>query len=198
MTSFIDFQKIFPKAKNVLSEAELVKDYVDMYNRKIVEFNAELQMIPERCPLEVSAMCDMISDNKLQAENYTYLVSTTIDIDWYVLTRCLLFYYFRFVSGRIDKCSQGSSRSGKRRTFESTVDVSWKCQHSKSAVRTNGKRKMAWVHEYVIRFSKSGCRVVLRMNPYRSLYRGGFCGFDPPPPSRKLWWVWHTCELNYV
>lgn len=74
MINLIDFQKIFPKAKNVISEAELVKDYITMYNKNIVEINAELQMVPERCPLEVSAMCDMISDNKLQADNYTYLV----------------------------------------------------------------------------------------------------------------------------
>jgi hypothetical protein len=45
-----------------------------MYNKKIIELNTELQMVPERCPLEVSEMCKIISDNKLKAENYTYLV----------------------------------------------------------------------------------------------------------------------------
>lgn len=72
---FLEFHKIFPKAKDVISQAELVRDDIMMYNRKIVELNIELQMIPERCPLEVVPMCDMISGNKLQAENYTYLVS---------------------------------------------------------------------------------------------------------------------------
>lgn len=72
---FLEFHKIFPKAKDVISQAELVKDDILIYNRKIVELNTELQMIPERCPLEVSPMCDMISGNKLQAESYTYLVS---------------------------------------------------------------------------------------------------------------------------
>lgn len=70
----LDFQKIFPKAKDVISQAELVREDIISYNKKIVELNIELQMVPERCPLEVSAMCDMISGNKLQAENYTYLV----------------------------------------------------------------------------------------------------------------------------
>ncbi|KAL5234772.1 hypothetical protein ACI65C_002182 [Semiaphis heraclei] len=68
-----DFQKIFPKAKDVISQAELVKEDIIKYNKQIAELNVELQMIPERCPLEVSAMCDMISGNKLQPENYTYL-----------------------------------------------------------------------------------------------------------------------------
>lgn len=72
---FLEFHKIFPKAKDVISQAELVKDDIIIYNRKIVELNTELQLIPERCPLEVSPMCEMISGNKLQAENYTYLVS---------------------------------------------------------------------------------------------------------------------------
>lgn len=69
-----DFQKIFPKAKDVIAQAELVKDDIVVYNRKIVQLNAELETIPERCPLEVSVMCQMISGNKLQAENHTYLV----------------------------------------------------------------------------------------------------------------------------
>lgn len=46
-----------------------------MYNKKIIELNAELQTIPERCPFEVATMCDMVSSNRLQAENFTYLVS---------------------------------------------------------------------------------------------------------------------------
>lgn len=70
----LEFQKIFPKAKDVISQAELVRDDLIIYNRKIAELNIELQMIPERCPLEVSPMCDMISGNKLQTENYTFLV----------------------------------------------------------------------------------------------------------------------------
>lgn len=69
-----DFQKIFPKAKDVIAQAELVKDDIVVYNRKIVQLNAELETIPERCPFEVSVMCQMISRNKLQAENHTYLV----------------------------------------------------------------------------------------------------------------------------
>lgn len=69
-----DFQKIFPKAKDVIAQAELVKDDIVVYNRKIVQLNAELETIPERCPLEFSVMCQMISGNKLQAENHTYLV----------------------------------------------------------------------------------------------------------------------------
>ncbi|XP_025201235.1 prominin-1-like [Melanaphis sacchari] len=68
-----DFQKIFPKAKDVISQAELVREDIIKYNNKIIESNIELQMVPERCPLEVSVMCDMISGNKLQPENYTYL-----------------------------------------------------------------------------------------------------------------------------
>lgn len=70
----LDFQKIFPKAKDVLNQAELVRDDIIMYNRKIIELNTELQTVPERCPFEVSVMCDMISGNRLQPENYTYLV----------------------------------------------------------------------------------------------------------------------------
>lgn len=70
----LDFQKIFPKAKDVISQAELVREDIIRYNKQIIDLNVELQMVPERCPLEVSAMCDMISGNKLQPENYTYLV----------------------------------------------------------------------------------------------------------------------------
>lgn len=70
----LDFQKIFPKAKDVITRAELVRDDIIMYNRKIIELNTQLQTIPERCPIEVSVMCDMISGNRLQPENYTYLV----------------------------------------------------------------------------------------------------------------------------
>lgn len=58
----------------MIAQAELVKDDIITYNRKMVDLNAELQMVPERCPLEVSAMCDLISGNKLQPENFTYLV----------------------------------------------------------------------------------------------------------------------------
>ncbi|XP_003242766.1 prominin-1-A-like [Acyrthosiphon pisum] len=68
-----DFQKIFPKARDVISQAELVREDIIRYNKQIVELNVELQMLPERCPLEVSAMCDMISGNKLHPDNYTYL-----------------------------------------------------------------------------------------------------------------------------
>lgn len=71
---FLDFQKVFPRAKNVISQSELVKDDIIMYNRGIIELNSELQMLPERCPRDVSSMCDMISGNILVAENYTYLV----------------------------------------------------------------------------------------------------------------------------
>lgn len=52
----------------------MVKNDIIMYNKKIIELNTELQMVPERCPLEVSEICKIISDNKLKAENYTYLV----------------------------------------------------------------------------------------------------------------------------
>ncbi|XP_050421252.1 prominin-1-A-like [Adelges cooleyi] len=68
-----DFQKIFPKAKDVIVQAELVRDELITYNRQVIELNAELQVVPERCSLDVSVMCDMISKNRLQAENLTYL-----------------------------------------------------------------------------------------------------------------------------
>ncbi|KAF0769684.1 prominin-1-A-like, partial [Aphis craccivora] len=67
-----DFQKIFPKAKNVISQAELIREDIIRYNKKIIDLNIELQMVPERCPLEVSAMCDMMSDvvtSVLEVEN---------------------------------------------------------------------------------------------------------------------------------
>ncbi|VVC35443.1 Hypothetical protein CINCED_3A000895 [Cinara cedri] len=68
-----DFQKIFPKAREIILHAESIKDDIVVYNGRIIKLNAELQMIPERCPSEVSVMCDMIVNNRLQTENYTYL-----------------------------------------------------------------------------------------------------------------------------
>lgn len=70
----LDFQKIFPKAKDIISQAELVKDDIILFNKKIIQLNAELESITERCPLEISVMCSMISSNKLQAENFSFLV----------------------------------------------------------------------------------------------------------------------------
>lgn len=76
-----------------MSQAELVKDDIIMYNKKIIELNTELQMVPERCPLEVSEMCKMISDNKLKAENYTYLVRGLVLI---IIIMCGLYYVLLF------------------------------------------------------------------------------------------------------
>lgn len=70
----LDFQKIYPKARDVVSQAELIKDDITGYNRIIADLNNELQMIPERCPSEMSVMCDIIANNRLHAENCTYLV----------------------------------------------------------------------------------------------------------------------------
>lgn len=69
-----DFQKVFPKARDVAAQAELIKDDVIAYNRKVAQLNAELETIPERCPVEVAAMCGMIASNKLQADDHAYLV----------------------------------------------------------------------------------------------------------------------------
>ncbi|XP_050544501.1 prominin-1-A-like [Daktulosphaira vitifoliae] len=68
-----DFQKVFPKVRDVIAQAELVKDNIIVFNRQISDLNSELQVIPERCLPDVSVMCDMISANRLHVENYTYL-----------------------------------------------------------------------------------------------------------------------------
>lgn len=73
-----EFQKIFPKARDVITQAESVKNDIIVFNREISELNSELQVIPERCPPDVSIMCDMVTANRLHAENYTYLVSTVV------------------------------------------------------------------------------------------------------------------------
>lgn len=87
---FLDFQKVFPRAKNAISQSELVKADIIKYNRKIIELNTELQMLPERCPHEVSSMCDMISGYTLVAENYTYLVRP---INTYIINNKLISYF---------------------------------------------------------------------------------------------------------
>lgn len=107
----------------------------------MVDLNAELQTVPERCPLEVSAMCDMVAGNKLQAENYTYLVRG--DILRSVLLFGIFFHRsFIILAGRFDKRDQRRVRSGKRRPIESAVDIGRKCQYSQGVIRADGKREM--------------------------------------------------------
>lgn len=65
---------MFPRARDVAAQAELIKDDAIAYNRKVAQLNAELETIPERCPVEVAAMCEMIASNKLQADDHAYLV----------------------------------------------------------------------------------------------------------------------------